>query len=193
MILGIDTSAGQCAVALAGPKGVDVRIEEMERGHAERLFPMIDEVTGGDYSQLIRIVVCTGPGSFTGLRIGVAAARGLALGCGIPVVGVSRFEALAFGKGTVTVVLRGRGESYYIQHFKTGAAAGEPVIGALPADGTLIGDGAPGATARNGLIKPKVLLEIGADRPVKLPPAPLYLRAAAADPPRDPPPVILDP
>ena len=87
MILGIDTSAAQCAVALLGApiNAGDPVVERraMERGHAEHLFPMIDSVLGRagiGYDGLSRIAVCTGPGSFTGVRIGVAAARGIALG-----------------------------------------------------------------------------------------------------------------
>ena len=91
MILGIDTSAAQCAVALLGApiNAGDPVVERraMERGHAEHLFPMIDSVLGSagiGYDGLSRIAVCTGPGSFTGVRIGVAAARGIALGRRIP-------------------------------------------------------------------------------------------------------------
>ena len=94
MILAIDTSAGQCAVALDGVR----RCERMTRGHAERLFPMIGEAmagAGADWQAITRIAVCTGPGSFTGIRVGVAAARGLALSLGVPAIGVTRFEALA--------------------------------------------------------------------------------------------------
>ncbi len=87
MILGIDTSAAQCAVALLGAGEPVVERRAMERGHAEHLFPMIDKVlarAGIGYEGVGRIAVCTGPGSFTGVRIGVAAARGIALGRRIP-------------------------------------------------------------------------------------------------------------
>ncbi len=92
MILGIDTCAAQCAVALlgAGPMNDSDPVVErraMERGHAEQLFPMIDNAlarAGIGYDCVGRIAVCTGPGSFTGVRIGVAAARGIALGRRIP-------------------------------------------------------------------------------------------------------------
>ncbi|MEM9371135.1 MAG: tRNA (adenosine(37)-N6)-threonylcarbamoyltransferase complex dimerization subunit type 1 TsaB [Pseudomonadota bacterium] len=193
MILAIDTSAGQCAVALAGRDGVKSRAKHLARGHAEHLFPMIDDLTGGNYSRLTKIVVCTGPGSFTGLRIGVAAARGLALGSGSSVLGVSRFEALAYGQRRVTVVLAGRGETRYLQSFADGIAIGPPDIGPLPEDGGLVGDGLPGSVEEDGLVDPRVLVTIGESRDAGLPPAPLYLRDAAAEPPREPPPVILDP
>ncbi|MEM9761171.1 MAG: tRNA (adenosine(37)-N6)-threonylcarbamoyltransferase complex dimerization subunit type 1 TsaB, partial [Pseudomonadota bacterium] len=99
MILAIDTSANRCAVALvAEGQALSTRAERMDRGHAERLFPMVREVlaeAGADVSTVERLAVCTGPGSFTGLRVGVAAARGLALGRGIPAIGITRFQALA--------------------------------------------------------------------------------------------------
>ena len=72
MILGIDTSAAQCAVALLGSGDPVVERRAMERGHAEHLFPMIDEIlarAGIGYEGVGRIAVCTGPGSFTGVRI----------------------------------------------------------------------------------------------------------------------------
>lgn len=95
MILAIDTSAGQCAVSVAEV----ARVEAMTRGHAERLFPMIGDAlaaAGAGWADIARIAVCTGPGSFTGIRVGVAAARGLALARGVPAIGITRFEALAF-------------------------------------------------------------------------------------------------
>ena len=116
MILGIDTSAGQCAVALVAGDRVWRRAETMARGHAEALFPMIDDVlaeAGATFGDVTRIGVCTGPGSFTGIRAGVAAARGLALGLSVPAVGVTRLTALAVQSehdGPVTVIIRSRGE-----------------------------------------------------------------------------------
>ncbi|MEM6490167.1 MAG: tRNA (adenosine(37)-N6)-threonylcarbamoyltransferase complex dimerization subunit type 1 TsaB, partial [Pseudomonadota bacterium] len=99
MILGLDTSAGQCAVALtAGGARLAGAVERLDRGHAERLFPLIERAlaeAGVGIEAVRRVAVCTGPGSFTGLRVGVAAARGLALGRGIPAIGITRFEAVA--------------------------------------------------------------------------------------------------
>jgi tRNA threonylcarbamoyladenosine biosynthesis protein TsaB len=70
----------------------------MQRGHAEALMPLIDRVMAqaeGGFAGLGRIAVTIGPGSFTGLRIGIAAARAIGIACGIPVVGVSTLAALA--------------------------------------------------------------------------------------------------
>ncbi|MDH3667239.1 MAG: tRNA (adenosine(37)-N6)-threonylcarbamoyltransferase complex dimerization subunit type 1 TsaB [Paracoccaceae bacterium] len=183
MILAIDTSAAQCAVALLGGGVLVQRRAAMERGHAEHLFPMIEDAlaeAGAVYGDLTRIAVCTGPGSFTGVRIGVAAARGLAIGCAIPVVGITRFEALAVeAEGAATIRLRGRGGSAYCQDFD---AAGQAICAPQ------IGEGA----GDDPLPDPVVIARLAKDRVPGAPPAPLYLRGADADPPRDGPPVMLD-
>ena len=188
MILAIDTSAGQCAVALVGDGVNRAEAQPMERGHAEALMPMVERVTGGDYAPLSRIAVCTGPGSFTGLRVSVAAARGLALGLGVPCIGVSRFEALVPPAGAGHVALRGRGDTVFLQAFAEGAVTGEPWIASALPDGPLAGDGDGG----NGLPDPRVIALLAAERPVGAPPAPLYLRAPKADLPREAPPLMLD-
>jgi tRNA threonylcarbamoyl adenosine modification protein YeaZ len=125
VVLALDTAAENCAVALAeSGDGLSVlarRSEAIGRGHAERLMPMIGEVlaeAGLTYADLARIAVTTGPGSFTGTRIGVAAARGLALALGIPAVGVGVLDALietarVDADGLVVAVLDARrGEVY---------------------------------------------------------------------------------
>ncbi len=97
-ILAFDTSGAHCSAALfSDGRIVASRFEEMGRGQAERLFPMMQEVLaaeGADWEELDAIGVGVGPGNFTGIRIGVSAARGLALSLGIPAVGVSGFECL---------------------------------------------------------------------------------------------------
>src|SRR5690348_7844676 len=70
----------------------------MERGHAEALLPLIDRVmarVAGGFASLGRVAVTVGPGSFTGLRVGIAAARAIGIACKIPVTGVSTLAALA--------------------------------------------------------------------------------------------------
>ena len=115
LLLAIDTAGPVCAVALAraadgGPE-ILTRIEErIGRGHAERLMPMIEEAltcAQKSFDDLDRIGVTIGPGSFTGVRVGVAAARGLALALDIPAVGVGSLDAImlpvtrAYDSGTV--------------------------------------------------------------------------------------------
>jgi tRNA threonylcarbamoyladenosine biosynthesis protein TsaB len=105
LLLAIDTAGPVCAAAIAregcadgGTQILARRAETIGRGHAERLMPMIDAVlceAKAKFSDLGRIAVTTGPGSFTGIRVGIAAARGLALALGIPAVGVGSLTALA--------------------------------------------------------------------------------------------------
>lgn len=102
LILALDTAFSRCTAAVfdAAGAGVLLAAEEPEigKGHAERLTGVIDDAlceAGATYGDLARVVVTTGPGSFTGIRVGVAAARGLALALEIPAVGVSTLEAIA--------------------------------------------------------------------------------------------------
>ncbi|MDQ0325279.1 tRNA threonylcarbamoyl adenosine modification protein YeaZ [Rhodopseudomonas julia] len=105
MLLALDTAGPFCAVALAtldeGKINCLARREvEIGRGHAERLFPLIEECLADAsvaYSDLTAVATTVGPGSFTGIRIGVAAARGLALALQIPAFGVDVLEALCEG------------------------------------------------------------------------------------------------
>lgn len=100
-VLALDTSLAACSVAVFDTDEGGVLAREsrpMDRGHAEALMPMVARVMSEadtDFAELGRIVVTIGPGSFTGLRVGVAAARGLALAAGKPVVGVTTLAAFA--------------------------------------------------------------------------------------------------
>ncbi|MGB4101536.1 MAG: tRNA (adenosine(37)-N6)-threonylcarbamoyltransferase complex dimerization subunit type 1 TsaB [Alphaproteobacteria bacterium] len=95
-ILAIDTSAAACSVALWRDGAVQqTKYESMPRGQDARLLPLIQEVLAAaatDFSALDRIAVTRGPGSFTGIRIGLAAARGLGLALRVPVIGIDRFR-----------------------------------------------------------------------------------------------------
>ncbi|MEL7228651.1 MAG: tRNA (adenosine(37)-N6)-threonylcarbamoyltransferase complex dimerization subunit type 1 TsaB [Pseudomonadota bacterium] len=100
MLLAFDTSGPHCTAVLANPDGTPVasRSEDIGRGHAEHLMGLVEEVLSEGRSgwQDIECVGCTiGPGSFTGLRVGLAAAQGLTLALNKPGVGVSVFEVLA--------------------------------------------------------------------------------------------------
>ncbi|HVZ54768.1 MAG TPA: tRNA (adenosine(37)-N6)-threonylcarbamoyltransferase complex dimerization subunit type 1 TsaB [Pseudolabrys sp.] len=100
-IFAIDTALEACSVAVLDTKlGAMVAQESraMTRGHAEALMPMIKRVIDAarlDFAEIDRIAVTTGPGSFTGLRVGIAAARGIALAAGKPAVGLSTLAAFA--------------------------------------------------------------------------------------------------
>ncbi|SER50500.1 tRNA threonylcarbamoyladenosine biosynthesis protein TsaB [Faunimonas pinastri] len=107
MLLAIDTAGPDCAVAIARPGSrtggegraeiLARRSERIGRGHAERLMPLISECmaeAGVGFSELTAIAVTVGPGSFTGVRIGVAAARGLALALDVPAIGIDVLDAI---------------------------------------------------------------------------------------------------
>lgn len=102
-VLAIDTALNACSVALMEGERVLAQLSEpMQRGHAERIAPMAQEVmaqAGGAFSSIERVVVTTGPGSFTGVRVGLSFARALALALDTPCVGVSTLEALALEAG----------------------------------------------------------------------------------------------
>ena len=101
LILAIDTALDACAAAVLDTEAGRLIAREslpMKRGHAEALMPLIARVVkqaGISFAALDRIAVTTGPGSFTGLRVGLSAARGIALAAGKPVVGLTTLTAYA--------------------------------------------------------------------------------------------------
>src|ERR1700674_5557799 len=101
LILAIDTALDACAAGILDTEAGKLIAQEsqpMKRGHAEALMPLIARVmkeSGIAFTGLDRIAVTTGPGSFTGLRVGLSAARGIALAAGKPVVGVTTLTAYA--------------------------------------------------------------------------------------------------
>ena len=120
MILALDTSTAACTVALFDMGGslLDSREEVIGRGHAERLVPMIEELLKGrtpDY-----ILVGCGPGSFTGLRVGIAAAHGLAIGWNAELRGMSSLALLAAsaaGSEPVAAAVSGGHGELFVQEF----------------------------------------------------------------------------
>lgn len=125
LVLGLDTCLASCSVAvLDGARVVAAAREVMARGHQERLAPMAREVmaeAGLAFGRLDRIAVTVGPGSFTGLRVGVAFAKGLALALDRPAVGVGTLEALAAeAEGLVFPAIDARRGQLYLQAFEGG-------------------------------------------------------------------------
>ncbi len=120
-LLALDTSTEWASVAIYD--GTAVLGEETwhaQRRHAEELFPTIERIlshTRAPMSSITKIAVATGPGSFTGLRVAIAAAQGLARGCGATLVGVSTLDVLAYPHAssklrTCPLLPAGRGEFY---------------------------------------------------------------------------------
>ncbi len=127
-ILALDTALSACSVALWRHSEVCTRrYAAMERGQSEALMPMVDEVmkeADETFFDLDLVAVTTGPGAFTGIRIGLAAARGIALAADLPCLGVTTLEAVAHGVGAeerrdaaVLVVLDAKRTDVYAQAF----------------------------------------------------------------------------
>jgi tRNA threonylcarbamoyladenosine biosynthesis protein TsaB len=120
MILALDTSSAACTAALFedGGECIARRDELIGRGHAERLVPLIGEVLDGRKAQ--RIIVGVGPGSFTGIRVGIAAAHGLAIGWTAELVGMSSLSLIAAGAsadGEIAVAIIGGHGELFVQQF----------------------------------------------------------------------------
>jgi tRNA threonylcarbamoyl adenosine modification protein YeaZ len=133
MILAFDTSSAACTAALFDDAGTVVvaRDDIIGRGHAERLVPMIAEMmTTTTDGRADRILVGVGPGSFTGIRVAIAAAHGLAIGWGAELDGFSSLALLAAGaatEGEVAVAVAGGHGELFVQQFN----AGEPTSDVL--------------------------------------------------------------
>ena len=212
LILAFDTSAAHCAAALVqGDSVLAHRNEPMLKGQAERLMPMLEEIMSGAdrrWSDLDSIAVGTGPGNFTGVRISVAAARSLSLALDIPAIGVSMFEALAYGtKGAAAILLDARRERVFWQRFQDGVPASMPkqsdTEALTPTDfakeAVLYGHQADVLANRMGFafrpladFQPQTLAFVAGGKKPDKRPAPIYLRPADAALPSDPPPLILD-
>lgn len=137
LTLAIDTAANFCSACLRdGDADRVLAAEERDigRGHAEQLVDVVEAVMGAsgrDFSAIGRVAVVVGPGSFTGIRVGVAAARGFALALGVPVAGVTTLDAIAAdaragAAGPLTVAIHGGRGQIFMQSFDAG---GKPLAG----------------------------------------------------------------
>ncbi|MDO8606969.1 MAG: tRNA (adenosine(37)-N6)-threonylcarbamoyltransferase complex dimerization subunit type 1 TsaB [Phaeospirillum sp.] len=207
IVLAIDTSTSACSAAL-WRDGVVLsrRLRDMARGQSEALIPMVAEVmaeAGLDFAGLDLLAVTVGPGAFTGLRIGLAAARGFALASGLPLAGVSTPLAVAAmvppaerAGRTVLVAIDSRRDEAWLQAFDADLRPLGDVAALLPEQAAalvagpvvLAGDAAPRLL---GLLTEAVLAssagwpdaamvaEVAAAQwsaGLSLPPEPLYLR-----------------
>ena len=132
-ILAIDTCLNACSAALVEDgRLLASRLEPMQRGHQERLATMVREVmaeAGAGFDHLHRIGVTIGPGSFTGLRVGLAFAKGLGAALSIPVAGVGSLEALAASvetSGDAVAIINAKRDQAYAQLFRGGQPLSEP-------------------------------------------------------------------
>ncbi|MGQ0526694.1 MAG: tRNA (adenosine(37)-N6)-threonylcarbamoyltransferase complex dimerization subunit type 1 TsaB [Alphaproteobacteria bacterium] len=122
-VLAIDTSLNGCGAGLyerAGDKKTMLS-RAMETGQSEALIPLVQEVAG-DFKKLDTIVVTTGPGAFTGMRIGLSAAKNFGLALDIPVFGITTLQALALSyrdstKDSFAVIIDTKRDDFYFQGF----------------------------------------------------------------------------
>ncbi len=211
IILGIDTAMAACSVAVidtAVAKPLASAFEPMDRGHAEALAPMVDKVmreAGVAYLAIDRVAVTMGPGTFTGVRIGLAMARGLGLALGIPVIGIDTLSAIAANDTSglpLLVVSNARNAEVYAASFDgSRRLIAQPCVIAdghalklLPPSGLLLGSGAQKVltsstrtdiriSSASGLPDAKQFVHLATQGPAPASmPAPLYLRAPDAKP-----------
>ncbi|MBX4909167.1 MULTISPECIES: tRNA (adenosine(37)-N6)-threonylcarbamoyltransferase complex dimerization subunit type 1 TsaB [Rhizobium] len=209
IVLALDTAGVDCAAAIydSGRNTVLGEASDMiGKGHAEHLIGIVDRVldqAGVTLSQINRVAVTIGPGSFTGIRVGVAAARGFALSLNVPVVGVTTLEVMAAAQRektpgrAVLAAMDAKRDEIYLQSF---AADGSPLdqpraasvaeAQALAAgfDGEITGSATPLLKASAGGDHPNVfpisiVARLGAAAPADAgKPKPLYLRGPDAKP-----------
>jgi tRNA threonylcarbamoyl adenosine modification protein YeaZ len=187
-LLAIDTAAPRLALALLrdGDR-LDSLVEDMPTGQAERLFPALAELLARNcttYADLTRIAVTTGPGSFTGLRIGLSAARGLGLALNVPVLGIPSLLALSLAAqcDAIAVLLDARRDEAYVQTF---SGPGIPISAAALLPTAEAGRRIPAgcATITSPFVDIAALARFAAAAdPALYPPEATYIRDADAKP-----------
>ncbi len=195
MLLAIDSATAACSAALIdGGEVIEERWELVGRGHAERLLPMIEELLAG--RRPAGILVDCGPGSFTGVRVGLAAAHGLAIGWGVPLSGYSSMAAIAAACRADAVALHGGHGQLFVQSFSHEPLRATDLLRSLlPADAAattggafVAGSGAEALVSARGHGEARDALPRAADArllsdPLRtLPPKPIYGRAPDAKP-----------
>jgi tRNA threonylcarbamoyladenosine biosynthesis protein TsaB len=170
-ILALDSATGACSVALWRDGAIVAqRFAVMDRGQSEVLIPMAQEVlaeAGADFPSIDVFAVTTGPGAFTGLRIGLAAAKGMALASGRPLIGVTTFEAVAHGvpaeerRGCpVLVAVESRREDIFVQSFDSELTVAGEARSVRPEDLALAGT--PLLVAGDGAARVRLAFEAAA-------------------------------
>ncbi len=197
MILAFDTSTGACSAALFDPSGHCLaRCDELiGRGHAERLAPMLAELLDGRKADTILVGV--GPGSFTGIRVGLAAAHGLAIGWNAELLGMSSLALLAragqAGSDVVAAAMSGGHGELFVQQFDSRLQPTTPVLNLAPAAAAgqieadrVVGSGAQALVDCRGSGEaveawPSAAFALDLPETLRsLPPAPVYARAPDA-------------
>jgi len=196
----IETSTTACSVALIDAGAVIARTHDVVgRGHAERLIPMITDLPDGGRAD--RILVDCGPGSFTGVRVGIAAARGLALGWGAEIAGFSSLPliaAAAFSERPthdIAVVMEGGHGEVFMQAFSADLSPRTDMVSLRPdaalaalAGRRAVGNGVRWLAALDPALDLTEALPDAAaaillpDSLTALPPSPIYGRAPDAKP-----------
>ncbi|HYD38730.1 MAG TPA: tRNA (adenosine(37)-N6)-threonylcarbamoyltransferase complex dimerization subunit type 1 TsaB [Allosphingosinicella sp.] len=200
MILVIETATSACSVALIdGEALIDERHEIVGRGHSERLVPMIAALLAGRRPD--SILVDCGPGSFTGIRVGLAAAQGLRIGWNVPLAGFSSMAAIgaaAAAGGEIAVALEGGHGQLFVQSFGEVPMRPLDALRSLPpAEAAaavratrVVGSGAAALVAERGRGEAIEALPRAADARLlpaalrSLPPRPVYGREPDAKPMR---------
>jgi tRNA threonylcarbamoyladenosine biosynthesis protein TsaB len=199
MLLALDTATPACTAALFGTDGaVLAQFDElMARGHAEQLMPLLDRLLDGRRPDAI--VVGCGPGSFTGLRVGIAAAHGLAIGWGVPLAGMSTLALIAAGfagdgpgrGGADRRSWRAVRAAVQPRSASPRGASGEPVSGSRRCRDRRTGGGRLGRRSayrrswlrRGGRRPPSAVAALRLPEPLRaLPARPVYARAPDAKP-----------
>lgn len=185
-VLLIDTSGQRLGLAIATPDKVWVHDEPLARGHAEIIFGRIAQLlarAGLAYPDLSRLAVTVGPGSFTGLRIGIAAARGLGLALGVTVLGIPNLLAMSLegpDKRFRVVADARRGKSFVQDFAGPGLPVGLPAMVAAE-DAGLRADNLQLVTDTEIDLK-RVAQFAQSAQPEQFPPEPVYVRPADAKP-----------